>query len=159
MSKQIKARPMNRERPSAHEVLLAGIGAVSLIRRNAGRTWTEATAMAGRLPETTSLLIDSAGERTVATIAEIGARGNAFRWEFERLVREFGKQASVVTTNVIADVEQRVQPVLKKLADSRIGLGIVVVKPKAKRAPAKKTARKAAKPVAKRTVRKALKAA
>jgi hypothetical protein len=159
MSKQVKARPMNRERPSAHEVLLAGIGAASLIRANAGKTWTEARAVTGRLPQTTSLLIDSVGERTAATIAEIGARGNAFRWEFERLAREFGKQASAVTTSVIADVEQRVQPVLKKLADSKIGLGIVVVKPKAKRAPAKKTVRKTAKPIARRTVRKARKAA
>jgi len=140
MSKQIKASPMNRTtdvRTGARQVLLAGIGAASLLRKNAGKSWAEATAIAGRMPEATSILIEGIGERS-----------QAFR-------DEFIERAKAATTNLVADVEARLHPVLRKLADTKIGLGIVISRPKAKHAPA----RKAAKPVAKRTVRKPRKAA
>ena len=151
MSKQIKARPMNRTtdvRTGARQVLLAGIGAASLLRKNAGKSWAEATAIAGRMPEATSILIEGLGERS-----------QAFRDELIVRAEKLGKRAKVATTNLVADIESRLQPALRKLADTKIGLGIVISKPKAKRAPAKKAARKATKPVAKRTVRKARKAA
>jgi hypothetical protein len=151
MSKQIKARPMNRTtdvRTGARQVLLAGIGAASLLRKNAGKSWAEATAIASRMPEATSILIEGLGERS-----------QAFREDLIVRAENLGKRAKVATTNLVADVELRVQPVLRKLAETKIGLGIVISKPKAKRAPGKKAVHKAAKPVAKRTVRKARKAA
>ena len=162
MSTQIKATTQNRDsgnRSLARDVLLASIGAASLIRKNAGGALTEAAAIAGRTPKATSILIEGIGERSAAVINELGARGNAFRWEFERLGRVFGKQVSTVTTSLVADVEARVQPVLKRFDELKVGLGIVVVKPKAKRAAPRKAARKAAKTVTKRVVRKASKAA
>ena len=149
MSTQIKAEPMNRERPSAHHVLLAGLGAVSLLRKNAGKTWAETAAIVGRLPEASSIMVEGIGERSAAMIEEIGVRGNAFRWEFARLARVFGQEASTATNKVVADVESRLQPLLIK-----VGIG----KPQPKRATTKR-ARKTTKPVAKRTTRKARKVA
>jgi len=151
MSKQIKAQPMNRDRRPARDVLLAGIGAVSLLRKNAGKSWTEATAIAGRMPEATSILIEGIGERSTAMIEEIGVRGNMFRWEFKRLAREFRKHTSEATTNLAADVESRLQPLLVKL-------GVKPAPAKRKATPAKrgKPARKTA---AKRITRKPRKAA
>jgi hypothetical protein len=163
MSTEIKAKSGNPESANrggfARDMLLASVGAASLLRKNAGSALTEAAAIAGRMPQATSILIEGIGERSAAMIDELGARGNAFRWEFARLARELGKKASEATTSLASDVESRVQPVLRKFAETKIGLGIVVAKPKAKRAAGKKTARKAVKPVAKRTVRKARKAA
>jgi len=161
MSTEIQAQPKNREpsRSLARDVLLAGIGAASLIRRNAGGALTEAAAIAGRMPKATSILIEGVGERSAAMIDELGARGNAFRWEFARLARVLGSKAVEAGSTLAADVETRVKPLLSRLDDVKVGLGIVVAKPKAKRAASKKTARKAAKPVAKRAVRKARKAA
>lgn len=166
MSKQIKARPMNRKtdlhssslRSSARDVVLAGIGAASLLRKNAGKSWAEVSGVIERLPEASSILIEGIGERSNAMIEEIGARGNAFRWEFERLARVVGKEASARTTNLVANVESRVQPLLRKFSDVSVGFGIVVAKPKSKRTVVKAT-RKTIKPAAKRTARKARKAA
>jgi hypothetical protein len=149
MSTQIKAEPMNRERPSAHQVLLAGLGAVSLLRKNAGKTWAETAAIVGRLPEASSIMVEGIGERSAAMIEELGARGNAFRWEFARIARVLGKEASTATIKVVADVESRLQPLLVKVG---------VVKPQPKRTTAKRT-RKTVKPVAKRTTRKPRKVA
>ena len=150
MSTQVKATPMNRDSRPARNVLLAGIGAVSLLRKNAGKSWTEATAMAGRLPEASSILLEGIGERSTAMIEEIGVRGNAFRWEFARLGRVIRREASNATTKVVADVEARLQPLLRKF-----DLG----KPQPKRGKAAKRAKKVAKPVAKRATRKPRKAA
>ncbi|HEV2607164.1 MAG TPA: hypothetical protein VGT79_04195 [Xanthomonadaceae bacterium] len=138
MSKQIKARPMNRPtdvRTGARQVLLAGIGAASLLRKNAGKSWAEATAIAGRMPEATSILIEGLGERS-----------QAFRDEL--IVR-----AKAATTNLVADVESRLQPLLRKFGETTVGLGIVVSR-QGKRGAAK-TARKPVKTVAKRKARKA----
>jgi hypothetical protein len=150
MSTQVKATPMNRDRRPARNVLLAGIGAVSLLRKNAGKSWTEVTAIAGRLPEASSILLEGIGERGTSMIEEIGVRGNAFRWEFARLARVVRKEASSATTKVVADVETRLQPLLRKLD---------LVKPQPKRGKAVKGAKKVAKPVAKRAARKPRKAA
>ncbi len=171
MSKQIKARPMNRKtdlrsstlrsstlRSSARDVVLAGIGAASLLRKNAGKSLADVAGVIERLPEASSILIEGIGERSTAMIEELGARGNAFRWEFARLVRVAGKEASARTTNLVAEVESRVQPLLRKFNDVSVGFGIVVAKPKPKRAATKAT-RKTVKPAAKRTARKARKAA
>jgi hypothetical protein len=149
MSIEVKAEPMNR-RP-ARDVLLAGLGAVSLLRKNAGSAWTEATAIAGRMPLATSIAIEGMVESLVE-------RGNFFRWEFERLGRVARKETTAAATRMVADVESRVQPLLRKLSDTSIGLGIVIGKPKAKKAAVKRT-RNVAKKAAKRAVRKTRKAA
>ncbi|HTD28143.1 MAG TPA: hypothetical protein VK660_02010 [Xanthomonadaceae bacterium] len=139
MSTQIKAQPMNRDRRPARDVLLAGIGAVSLLRKNAGKSWSEATAIAGRIPEASSVLMEGIGERS-----------NAFRHEFIRLAGEVGRQASVARTNLASDVESRLQPLLRKLG----------IKPtKAKRKVVAKRGKSARKPAAKRVARKPRKAA
>jgi hypothetical protein len=138
MSKQIKARPMNRPtdvRTGARQVLLAGIGAASLLRKNAGKSWAEATAIAGRMPEATSILIEGLGERS-----------HAFR-------DELIERAKAATTNLVADVESRLQPLLRKFGETTVGLGIVVSR-QGKRGVAKKT-RKPVKTVAKRKPRMA----
>jgi hypothetical protein len=149
MSIEIKAAPMNR-RP-ARDVLLAGLGAVSLLRKNAGSVWTEATAIAARMPEATSILVEGVVEGVVK-------RGNAFRYEFERVGRQARKETSAAASKMVADVESRLQPLLRKFSDTTIGLGIVVARPKANKAAAKRTS-KIAKLVAKRTARKPRKAA
>ena len=158
MSKQIKAQPMNRERRPARDVLLAGIGAASLLRKNAGKSLSEAAAIVGRLPEASSIMLEGIGERGGAMIEEIGVRGNAFRWEFARLARVFGREASDATANALADVQLRLQPLLRKIDDTSILFGIKIGNAKPKRKPAK-LARKAAKPAGKRVVRKPRKAA
>lgn len=138
MSKQIKARPMNRTtdvRTGAREVLLAGIGAASLLRKNAGKSWAEATAIAGRMPEATSILIEGIGERSQAFTDELIERAKA------------------ATTNLIADVESRLQPLLRRFGETTVGLGIVVSR-QGKRGAASK-ARKPVKTVARRKPRKA----
>jgi uncharacterized protein YgbK (DUF1537 family) len=147
MSTELKAEPMNRDRRPARDVLLAGLGAVSLLRKNAGSAWTEATAIAGRMPLATNDLIE-----------EMVERGVAFRYEFERLGRVAGKEVSTAATSAISEVKARLQPLLRKIGDTKIISGVAVRKPKAKKAVSKRV-RKAVKPVAKRAVRKARKAA
>lgn len=149
MSIELKSEPMNRR--AARDVLLAGLGAVSLLRKNAGSTWTQATAIAGRMPEATSILM----EGVAVSVVE---RGKAFRYEFERLGRLARKETSAAASKMVADVDSRLQPLLRKFSDSTISLGIVVARPKVKMAVAKRT-RKVAKPVAKRKVRKSRKGA
>jgi hypothetical protein len=150
MSTHVKATAMNRDSRPARNVMLAGIGAVSLLRKNAGKSWTEATAIAGRLPEASSVLLEGIGERSTAMIEEIGVRGNAFRWEFARLARVVRREASNATTKVVAEVETRLQPLLRKL-----DLG----KAQPKRGKVAKRAKKVAKPVAKSATRNPRKAA
>ncbi len=158
MSKQSRAKAAKNERPVAREAVLAGIGAVSLIRRGAGKTLADASAVAGRLPKAAGELIENAGQRTTATLKEIGARGNAFRWEFERLAKVFGQEAVAAGSNVIADVQSRIQPLLKKLDGTPLVFGVTTAKSKPKRTVAKGR-RKAAKKTAKRGARKTRKAA
>ena len=146
MSTRSKAKAKSRtqapkiERPAAQQVLLAGIGAVSLIRRNAGKTIAEAATMAGRLPAAANGLVKDAGERATATLKEIGARGNAFRWEFERLAKAFGQEAVAAGSNVIADVESRIQPLLRKFDGTPLAFGITIAKPRSSARPARKAA-------------------
>jgi hypothetical protein len=158
MSKQSRGKTAKNERPIAREAVLAGIGAVSLIRRNASKTLADANAVAGRLPKAAGELLENAGQRTTATLKEIGARGNAFRWEFERLAKAFGQEAVAAGSNVIADVRSRIQPLLKKLDGTPLVFGITIAKPQPKRAAAKGR-RKTAKKIAKRSARKTRKAA
>ena len=161
MSSQSKARTKKTthtakiERPTAQQVLLAGIGAVSLIRKNAGKTLAEAGAIAGRLPETAGSLVQGAGERATTTLKEIGARGNAFRWEFERLAKTFGQGAVTAGTQAVADAQARIEPLLKKIEGMPIVFGIAITKPRS----AAKSARKTARKPTKRSVRKIRKAA
>jgi hypothetical protein len=138
MSKQIKARPMNRStdvRTGARQVLLAGIGAASLLRKNAGKSWAEATAIAGRMPEATSILIEGLGERS-----------QAFR-------DELIERARAAKTNLVADMESRLQPLLRKFGETTVSLGIVVSRQRQRGA--EKKARKPVKTVAKHKPRKA----
>lgn len=143
MSTEIKANPVNRGRPSAHEVLLAGIGAMSLIRKNAGAAVTEAFAIAGRVPDAASIAIEGIGES-----------GGRYRDELIARANGLGKRATEVAGNLVSDVESRLQPLLRKFDDVKIGLGVTVLKPKAKPAAARR-GRKATKAVVKRKGRKA----
>ncbi|HEY2345627.1 MAG TPA: hypothetical protein VGH80_07060 [Xanthomonadaceae bacterium] len=143
MSTPIEARPVNRERPSAHEVLLAGIGAMSLIRKNAGDALSEAIAIAGRVPDATGIMIEGLGET-----------GGRYRDELIARANGLGKRATSAANGFVADVGSRLRPLLRKFDDVTVGLGITVLKPKAKAVPAKR-ARKASKAVAKRKTRKA----
>ena len=158
MSKQIKAQPMSRARRPARNVVLAGIGAASLLRKNVGKSLTEAAGIVGRLPEASSIMLEGISERSGAMIEEIGARGNAFRWEFARLARLVGREASAATSNALADVQLRLQPLLRKFDDTSILFGIKIGNVKPERKPAKH-ARKSAKPTAKRVGRQPRKAA
>ena len=142
MSTKTKARPIHREQLGARHLLLAGIGAVSLIRKNAGKTLAEAAAIAGRLPEAGSILIEGIGERSVA-----------YRNELVRLVDQLGGQASVATTNLVSDVGSRIQPLLQKIDGTSMLFGIRIAK--AQRGATAKRTRKPAKAAAKRKVRKA----
>jgi hypothetical protein len=103
------------------------------------------------MPEATSILVEGVVEGVVK-------RGNAFRYEFERVGRQARKETSAAASKMVADVESRLQPLLRKFSDTTIGLGIVVARPKANKAAAKRTS-KIAKLVAKRTARKPRKAA
>jgi len=145
MSTTLKPTPINRERPRAHEVLLAGIGAASLIRRNAGAVVEDAFAIAGRVQEKASLLIYEFG-------------GNGFDGLVAR-ANGLGKRASATAGSLAADVESRLQPLLRRLDDVRIGLGITVIKPKPRRTPAKRARKPASKTSSKTSSRKARKAA
>jgi len=145
MSKQIKAQPVNRKtdvRTGARDVLLAGIGAASLLRKNAGASWAEAKAIAKRIPAASSIMVEGIGES-----------GQAFKAELIDRAEAFGKRAKAATTNLVADVESRLQPLLRKFGETTAGFGIVVSR-QGKRAAAKKT-RKPVKTVAKRKPRKA----
>jgi hypothetical protein len=147
MSTELKAEPMNRDRRPARDVLLAGLGAVSLLRKNAGSAWTEATAIAGRMPLATNDLIE-----------EIVDRGMAFGYEFQRLGREASKEVSSAASSAISDVKARLQPLLRGIGDTKIAAGLMVLKPKAKKAAAKRP-RKTVKSATKRAARKTRKAA
>ncbi|MBS0193198.1 MAG: hypothetical protein JSR34_03060 [Proteobacteria bacterium] len=143
MSTQIQATPVNRERSGAREVLLAGIGAVSLIRKNATGAVKEAVAIVGRVPAATSIVIEGLGETGSRYRDELIARATGMR-----------QRATTTAGNLAADIQSRLEPMLGRFNDVTVGLGITVLKPKAKRQPAHR-ARKAVKTVAKRKTRKA----
>lgn len=138
MSTKIEATPVNRQRPGAREFMLAGIGAVSLARRNAGAAVQEAIAIAGRVPAATSIMIEGLGETGSEYRRAIGARADALR---TRILTTAGE--------VAAQAQSRVQPLLGRFEGVAARLGIVKTKPKARRG------RKASKPVARRKARKA----
>lgn len=138
MSTKIEATPVNRERPGAREVLLAGIGAVSLARRNAGAVVKEAIAIAGRVPAATSVMIEGIGETGSEYRDAIKARADRLRARITSTAGELATQA-----------QSRLQPLLGRFDGVAARLGIVKATPKARRG------RKASKPVARRKTRKA----
>ena len=108
MSKQVKARSMNRKteaRTGGRDVLLAGIGAASLLRRNAGKAFVDAAAAIGQLPEKSAELVEAFGERA-----------NAFKVEFVwRVGPSFGRKVKALASDGVATVESRLRPLLGKL--------------------------------------------
>ncbi len=143
MSKQIEARRMNRKtglRSGARDALLAGIGAVSLVRKNAGKSLAEAASVIERLPEASSILIEGIGERTQALKTELLGR-----------VASLDTRARVASNNGIAEVESRLRRLLRKL-------GIEPVRTTHAGKPAKR-GKATVKPAAKRGVRKPRKVA
>jgi hypothetical protein len=140
MSKQTKAGSGKRPtetRTAARDVLLAGIGAASLLRKNANQAIADASAAIDHLPVKTADFADAVAERT-----------HAFRIEFsKRIVPSLGRRVKAMATEGVASVESRLQPLLKKLG---------VKTSAAKTGKRRKTA---AKSTAKRTVRKPRKAA
>ena len=143
MSTEIKPTSTHRERPGAHEVLLAGIGAMSLLGRNAGGALTEAIAIAGRVPDAAGIMIEGLGET-----------GGRYRDELIARANGLGQRATRAANGLVAEFGSRLQPLLRKLDDVKVGFGITVIKPGAKAASAKR-GRKASKAVAKRKSRKA----
>ena len=69
MSKQ-DSQSVHRIPGSARDVLLAGIGAASLLRRNAATSLGEAMAVMGRLPHASSMLLGGISERSSAIIGD-----------------------------------------------------------------------------------------
>ena len=140
MSKQTKTRSSKRpteSRTAARDVLLAGLGAASLLRKNASQAIADATTAIDQLPVKTADFADAIAERS-----------HAFRIEFsKRIAPSFGRRVKAMASDGIASVESRLQPLLKRFG---------VVTATAKAGERRKTA---AKPGAKRVVRKPRKAA
>lgn len=142
MSTNLNAVPVRRARPGTREVLLAGIGAVSLARRNAGAAVKEAIAIAGRVPAATSIMIEGLGETGNDYRNAIIARAGTWRG---RIARTVGSLA--------ADAQARLQPLLGRFDGVAARFGIARTKPAPRRG------RKAAKAKPAATRRKVRKAA
>ena len=108
MSKQIKARSTHRKaqaRTDGRDVLLAGIGAASLLRKNATKAYVDASAAVAQLPEKSAEFIEAFAERA-----------NAFKVEFvNRVAPTFGRRIKSMATDGVATVESRLRPLLGKL--------------------------------------------
>lgn len=142
MSNLIKARTMNHRADllgGARDVLLAGVGAVSLLGKNAGKSLADAAGVIERLPEASSILAEGIGERA-----------QAFKAELIERVALLDARTRTALGDGLAEVEFRLLPLLRQLR----------IKP-AQRRPAKSAKRgpKPAKAASKRTSRKPRKAA
>ena len=108
MSKPIKARSTKRKsqvRTEGRDMWLAGIGAASLLRKNATKAYVDATAAVAQLPEKSAEFIEATVERA-----------NAFKVEFvNRMVPAFGRQVKSMASDGIATIESRLRPLLGKL--------------------------------------------
>ncbi|MEO7478340.1 MAG: hypothetical protein ABIT64_03805 [Lysobacteraceae bacterium] len=141
MSKQIKARSTKRKaqaRTDGRDMWLAGIGAASLLRKNATKAYADASVVVAQLPE-----------KSAEFIEVIVERANAFKVEFvNRVVPTFGRRVKSMASEGVATIESRLRPLLGKLG--------VKTKPAKVTKRRKIAARKAA---AKRVVGRARKAA
>ena len=110
MSKQIKARSI-RHRPSsirAREIALAGLGAASLARRQAIKSFAEFSAIAGRLPEASAIFAEGLGERAQALKDTVVAKAASLRQRADNL-------AGIAS----AEIGQRIAPLLATLGVKR----------------------------------------
>ena len=105
------------------ELLLAGIGAVSLGRKQAIKRYSQATGEIGNLRERTESVVKE---------GEIAAR--KLRKQVESEVAKFRKQALALVTEARSQAEQRIAPVLARLgvkaapAKRRVSKKLVVSK-------------------------------
>jgi hypothetical protein len=106
MSKQIKAHPIRHNDPSigAREIALAGLGAASLARKQAVKSFAEFSAFANRLPEASAILVEGLGERTQALKDTVVAKAVSLR-----------KRAGNVAQIASGELEQRIAPLLARL--------------------------------------------
>ncbi len=110
MSKQIKARSI-RHRPSsigAREIALAGLGAASLARKQAIKSFAEFSAIAGRLPEASAIFVEGLGERGQALKDTVIAKAASLRQRADNL-------AGIAS----AEIGQRIAPLLATLGVKR----------------------------------------
>jgi hypothetical protein len=141
MSKQIKARSIRHPDSSigAREIALAGLGAASLARKQAIKSFSELYAIADRLPEASAIFLEGIGERAQALKDAVVTNSSSLRNRVDQLARI----ASV-------EVEHRIAPLLaafgvqrkatrRKPLKARRG-----VKAKTRKGAAKRTTRKAA---------------
>lgn len=147
MAKQIKARRVGRSKQvqvSGRELWLAGLGAVSLTRKQARATFDAVNAGAvsfeRRVRNTLIDVIDSAADRTEL----VRTRAEGVFHDVRGVVVPAGIHAQGLVADAIARADRLAQPLLAKLG--------VVAAPKAratvKRKP--KAAKRAAKPAAAR---------
>lgn len=110
MSKQIKAHPIRHLEASigARELALAGLGAASLARKQAIKSFLELSAIAGRLPEASAIFVEGIGERAQALTDAAVAQTLSLRKRTERLVKAASEE-----------VEQRIAPLLEKFTGGR----------------------------------------
>lgn len=143
MNTNIDNAATQTNRPGAREVLLAGIGAVSLIRKNATGAVKEAVAIAGRAPKAASIAIEGIGEQ-----------GRYYRGRVTAHANELGQRAIAVAGELSASVQTRLQPVLGTLDGLTARFGVRLVKTTGKRSGGKR-ARKTTRVATKRKARKA----
>ncbi|MBS0457158.1 MAG: hypothetical protein JSS44_07510 [Proteobacteria bacterium] len=143
MSTNIDTAATATIRPGAREVLLAGIGAVSLIRKNATGAVKEAVAIAGRAPKAAGIAIEGIGEQ-----------GRFYRERMTARASVLGQRAVTAAGEWSTHMQSRLQPVLGTLDGLTARFGLRLVKTTAKRTGAKR-ARKTVRVAAKRKARKA----
>ena len=110
MSKQIKARPIRQNDASigAREIALASLGAASLARKQLVKSLAELSAIADRLPEASTILVEGIGERAQTLRDTVVAKAISLRQRAGNL----GEIAS-------GELEQRIAPLLARLGFTR----------------------------------------
>jgi len=105
MSKQIKAHPIRHNDSSigAREIALASLGAASLARKKAVKSFAELSAFANRLPEASAILVEGFGERSRAFKDTVVAKAVSLR-----------KRADNLARIASGEVEQRLAPLLAR---------------------------------------------
>lgn len=125
-------------RPGAREVLLAGIGAASLLRKNTGAALKEAVAIAGRAPKAAGIAIEGIGEQ-----------GRFYRERATARATALGQRAVAVAGELSSTVRTRLQPALGTFDGLMARFGVRVVETSGKRTGAKR-ARKSPRTLGKR---------
>ncbi len=136
--------PSVTDLPGARAVLLAGLGAASLIRRNTAAAVQEAVAVAGRVPKATGIMLEGLGEQ-----------GRYYRDRTLTGANALGQRVVAIAGELATGAHDRLQPVLRRLDGVTAVLGIRARSTKATRKPVRKARKPAVKTTARRKTRKA----